>query len=313
MHTAGPIPLPKCLLGPLEKAVRDLLYLDGDAGMSFLRPGGEAALVSHDSLSWRIFKNPLALFVGGVAAVLLELAEPRVRTGVWEHSRFSSQPLNRIRRTGLAALTTVYGPRCESEKTIIRIGRLHEAIDGKTPSGRRYCANDPELLTWVHATASFSFFQAYNRYVCGQPFGNFDQFCQEGLMAAALYGAVHAPASEHEMQELFGSMQKTLEPSVIVFEFLKIMRTTSILPPALRPLQRLLVRAAVDILPCWVRQRLELDESWKLRLEEESLVRAIGTIADRVLIRANPAVQACVRLGLPEDYLYQHAVTVRAV
>jgi uncharacterized protein (DUF2236 family) len=305
--------LPKVLLGPLERAVRDLLSFEGDAGMTFLQPEGEKALTSHDSLSWRIFKSPLALFVGGTAAVLLELAEPRVRTGVWEHSRFRSQPLIRMRRTGLAALTTVYGPRCESEKMITRIRRLHEVIDGQTPSGQRYCANDPELLNWVHATATFGFFQAYSRYVCRQSPGNFDLFCQEGMPAATLYGALHAPASEHEMCALFDSMQESLEASSIVFEFLEIMQTTPILPPVWRPLQRLLVRAAIDILPRWVRQRLELDDSWKLGLGNVALVRKIGSISDRVLIRSNPAVQACVRLGLPEDYLYQHAVTASVV
>jgi len=31
------------------------------------------AFVSADSVSWRIFKNPVSLFVDGVAAVILEL------------------------------------------------------------------------------------------------------------------------------------------------------------------------------------------------------------------------------------------------
>jgi uncharacterized protein (DUF2236 family) len=61
----------------------------------FLRPAGEAALVSPDSVSWRVFKNPLSLFIGGVAAVILELAEPRVHTGVWEHITFRTDPIRR--------------------------------------------------------------------------------------------------------------------------------------------------------------------------------------------------------------------------
>jgi Uncharacterized protein conserved in bacteria len=46
------------------------------------RPVGEAALLSPESVSWRVFKNPLSLFIGGVTAVIMELAEPRVRAGV---------------------------------------------------------------------------------------------------------------------------------------------------------------------------------------------------------------------------------------
>lgn len=51
----------------------------------------------------------MALLVGGIAAVILELAEPRVHTGVWEHSLFRSDPVRRLQRTGLAAMATVYG------------------------------------------------------------------------------------------------------------------------------------------------------------------------------------------------------------
>ena len=40
-----------------------------------------AALTSPDSISWQVFKNPVAIFVGGITAVLLELAEPNGRLG----------------------------------------------------------------------------------------------------------------------------------------------------------------------------------------------------------------------------------------
>lgn len=84
--------------------------------VDFTRPEGEPALIAADSVSWRVFKNPVALYIGGIAAVLLELAEPRVRTGVWEHSSFRSDPLPRMKRTGLAAMVTVYGARSVAER-----------------------------------------------------------------------------------------------------------------------------------------------------------------------------------------------------
>jgi uncharacterized protein (DUF2236 family) len=33
-------------------------------------------------------QEPLSLFIGGVTAITMELAEPCVRTGVWEHTSF---------------------------------------------------------------------------------------------------------------------------------------------------------------------------------------------------------------------------------
>jgi uncharacterized protein (DUF2236 family) len=53
--------------------------------IDFLRPVGEAALVPPDSVSWHAFKNALSVFIGGVTAVIMELAEPLVRTGVGAH------------------------------------------------------------------------------------------------------------------------------------------------------------------------------------------------------------------------------------
>jgi hypothetical protein len=81
----------------------------------FSQPNGEAALVSPGSVSWRVFNNPLSLFIGDVTAVVMELAEPRVRTGVWEHTNFREDPIQRLRRTGLAAMVTVYGARSTAE------------------------------------------------------------------------------------------------------------------------------------------------------------------------------------------------------
>jgi uncharacterized protein (DUF2236 family) len=84
----------------------------------FSRPRGGPALVPAGSVSWRVFKNPVSLFIGGVAAVILELAEPSVRSGVWDHSSFRKDAVMRLRRTGAAAMMTVYGPRSAAENMI---------------------------------------------------------------------------------------------------------------------------------------------------------------------------------------------------
>ena len=108
---AMPIILPWPLQSSLEAATQALFDHGGQSSVDFLRPSGEAALVSPDSVSWRVFKNPLSLFIGGVSAVIMELAEPRVRAGIWEHTTFRVDPISRMRRTGLAAMVTVYGDR----------------------------------------------------------------------------------------------------------------------------------------------------------------------------------------------------------
>ena len=70
-----PIVLPWPLQSSLEAMARVLLEPGDRSSIDFSRPVGEAALVSPDSVSWRVFKNPLSLFIGGVTAVLMELAD----------------------------------------------------------------------------------------------------------------------------------------------------------------------------------------------------------------------------------------------
>src|SRR6266545_181402 len=123
-----PIVLPWPLQSSLEAAARALLEPGDRSHIDFSRPAGEAALVSPDSVSWRVFKNPVSLFIGGVTAVIMELAEPRVRTGVWEHTTFRLDPIRRLRRTGLAAMVTIYGARSTAEAMIARVRRMHNWV-----------------------------------------------------------------------------------------------------------------------------------------------------------------------------------------
>jgi uncharacterized protein (DUF2236 family) len=221
-----PIVLPWPLQSSLEAATRVLFESVDHPSVDFSQPAGGTALVSPNSVSWRVFKNPLSLFIGGVTAVIMELAEPRVRTGVWEHTSFRVDPIRRLRRIGFAAMVTIYGARSTAEAMIAGVRRL--------------------------------------------------------------------------------------ERSDIVFEFLAIMRSTPTLPLPLRPFQHLLVRAAIDLTPRWLRTILRLDELG-LRAWETAVVRQAAAFVDRIVLETNPAVQACRRMRLPADYLYPHNSATEAI
>jgi uncharacterized protein (DUF2236 family) len=299
-----PIVLPWPLQSGLEAATRALFDLGDQSSVDFLRPFGEAALVSPDSVSWRVFKNPLSVFIGGVAAVIMELAEPRVRTGVWEHTTFRVDPIRRLRRTGLAAMVTIYGARGKAEALIAGVRRMHDGVAGSTPAGEAYRANDPELLNWVQGTAAYGFLQAYHTYVRPLSALERDRYYAEGTLAANLYGG-SAATSEAALEKRFEAMSNRLERSDILFEFLAIMRSAPILPLPLRPVQPLLIRAAIDLTPHWLQTIVGLTDQG-LNTWEAALVRQIGAFADRVVLETNPAVQACRRMRLPANYLYVH-------
>jgi uncharacterized protein (DUF2236 family) len=271
----------------------------------FSRPRGEPALVPAGSVSWRVFKNPVSLFVGGVAAVILELAEPSVRSGVWDHSSFRKDAVMRLRRTGAAAMMTVYGPRSAAENMIQRVVRLHDRVSGVTPDGTPYHANDDaRLLDWVQATACYGFIEAYSRCVTPLSEAERSQAFAESAISAQLYGALGAPKSLKEWRALLARTGPQLERSEIIFEFLSIMRSAPILPRPLRPLQRLLIRAAVDLVPAALRDRLGLDHL-RLSIPQRATVVMLAGIADRVPLRTAPPSQACVRMGLTPGFLYR--------
>src|SRR5260370_15136786 len=201
------------MLLSLESTAQALLQTPGRRRIEFTRPLGEAALVAPDSTSWRIFKNPIALLVGGMAAVILELAEPAVRTGVWKHSTFLTDPMGRLRRTGLAAMVTVYGARSVALPMIQGVVRMHARVVGETPAGEAFTANDARLLTWVHATASFGFGDAYSRYVAPLSPLEMDALYREGLPPSHLYAAVGAPGTETGLLACFASIPGRLPAS----------------------------------------------------------------------------------------------------
>ena len=298
--------LPLGLQPRIEALARDFLQPPGLPWIDFSQPAGEPALAEPNSMSWQVFRNPISLFIGGIAAVLLEFGEPRVRTGVWEHSSFQGNAVARLQRTGLAAMVTVYGARSVAESMIAGVRQSHEKVAGTTPRGEPYRANDPELLDWVQATAAFGFLEAYCSYVAPLSLRRRDLFYAEGEPAGRLYGAVGAPTSTAEMNAILRRMRPRLEPSPIVFEFLKIMKSAPLLPQAFAPVQAMLIRAGVEIVPDWVRTILGLGAEWRLRPWETSLVKAAATLAGNYRIDSGPSAQACVRLGLPPDYLHRN-------
>ena len=274
----------------------------GMPAIDFSAPAGAPALFAADSLTWRVMKNPVALLAGGIAAVILELAEPRVRTGIWEHTSFRGDAVSRIRRTGYATMATIYAPAEAARALIGRVNAMHARVSGMTPAGVAYRADDPELLNWVQATAAFAFSEAYHRFVRPLSRAERDLFYAEGAGPTALYGATGAPASTAEMEALFAAIRGKLDRSEIVFEFLRIMRRAHFLPS--RRLQRLVVRAAVDIVPQWTRALLGLDARFGLRFGEGAMLSAMGWAGEHAVLADAPPAQACVRMGLGARVLY---------
>ncbi|BEV00199.1 oxygenase MpaB family protein [Novosphingobium olei] len=272
--------------------------------VDYRHPAGEPSLVPPDSVQWKVFRNMIAMGVGGVAAVLLEFADARIRTGVWEHSVYPVDPIGRSRRTGMAAMVGVYGPESMARKVIGGVNRMHAKVGGTTPAGRPYKALEPELLNWVHATAAYGFMKAYHTFV--RPLSPADQtrFFEEGAPVAALYGVTQVAASEADFLTMMEELLPDFEPHPINTEFLNIIASGKAAPGTPKALHRALARGAVSILPPVVRQRLELGPEWDLSPIERVALKAAGRLADAWRDTTSPAWQAAERLGLPGHFAW---------
>ncbi|WP_439814213.1 oxygenase MpaB family protein [Zavarzinia sp. CC-PAN008] len=273
--------------------------------IDYATPVGEAALHHPASVQWRVFKNPVALGVGGVAAVLMEFADARIRSGVWDHSIYKTDPIGRSKRTGIAAMVGVYGPASAARRVIAGVTNMHAKVAGTTPGGEAYKALDPELLDWVSATAGFGFLNAYDRFVSPLSEADKDRFYREGEIVARLYGVQVCPRSQADFLAMMERLAPRFEPHPIVTEFLDIIQSGKAAPGIPRVLHRALARAAVSILPPLVRDRLELGRAFDLTLADRLMLKAAGALAERVADPRAPACQASVRLGLPANFLYR--------
>ncbi|HPE47556.1 MAG TPA: oxygenase MpaB family protein [Hyphomonas sp.] len=273
--------------------------------VDYLHPTGEPAFAAPDSVSWQVFKNQVALAIGGVAAVLLEFADARIRSGVWDHSVFKSDPIGRSKRTGVAAMVGVYGPQSAARRVIQGVTNMHAQVRGTTPAGEAYTALDVELLDWVSATAGFGFLTAYDRFV--KPVSDADRkrFFEEGVPVARLYGVQNPVRSLEDFDAMLQKLLPRFEPHPINTEFLDIMCSGRAAPGVPKGLQSALVHAAVDILPPVVRERLELGPEYDLHPKGEATVELMAGLAERIPDPASPAAQASERLGLPRSFLWK--------
>lgn len=272
--------------------------------IDYRRPVGEPALVAPTSPQWRVFKNPVAIAIGGVAAVLLEFADARIRSGVWDHSTYKVDPIGRSKRTGIAAMAGVFGPASAARRIIGGVNRMHRKVVGETPKGEAYQALDPELLDWVSATATYGFLEAYHRFVAPVSEEDRRAYYRDGEPIARLYGVENPLRTDEDFVAMLNRLLPRFEAHPINLEFLDIIQSGKAAPAVPRMLHRALARAAISLLPPEVRQRLELGAQYDLTRMDTLLLRAAGKLADKVRSRHSPAWQAAQRLGLPGEFAW---------
>lgn len=222
----------------------------------------DEALFSPDSMVWQVHGDVVSMMVGGVSALLLQMLHPVVLAGVWDHSNFRTDMLGRLRRTARFITATTYGERAEAEAAITRVRAVHSRLGGALPDGTPYRADDPALLAWVHVSEAWSFLAAWQHYGDHRltP-AQQDLYYAEFSNIGTALGADAVPRNRADTDQMFRAMHPALKADDRTRQVARLVLDHTPSNLLATPLQRIIMQAAVDLLPEWARRMHRLNPS----------------------------------------------------
>lgn len=238
------------------------------------RPG----TVSRD-----VLRRPVFL-LGGMNALLLQLAEPGVAAGVAEHSDFSNRMFDRLQHTLHLMVYVGLGEPADAGRALRAMDRAHQGVQGSLPDGSGYDADDPELRLWVLATLIGTVLAVEVTYV-----GEFDEdarrrYYRESRELARAFGVNDAPADLDEFRAYMSHRISRLEVTDVakgMAESVLHPRLGWGIPPAVFAPLRLLT---ADLLPTRLREPYGLGlspaQTWWLRRFQTGSRAALPRLPD---------------------------------
>ncbi|MDP7325427.1 MAG: oxygenase MpaB family protein [Qipengyuania citrea] len=252
-----PIPLSERLRLKLVEQVRGV-FNDVESGQQPVPPSDEA-LFARDTPIRMVHADIVAMMVGGIRGLLLQMLHPHALQGVLDHSNFRSDMHGRLRRTARFIAVTTFGHRDDAQAAIDRVNRIHAAVGGTLPDGSPYSASDPRVLAWVHVAEATSFLAAYLRHVRpDMPGAEQDEYYRQFAVIALALGADPVPTNRAEAEAIFRELRSDLAASPAAREVadLVLSQRPKGAPPAV---QTLLGAEAVALLPPFARSMLGLE------------------------------------------------------
>lgn len=226
--------------------------LVGAEEIDLTRPRGDPGLFGPGSATWDVHGDFAAMLIGGVSSLLMQMLHPAAMAGVWDHSGFRRDMTGRLKRTAQFVSVTTFGSTAAAERAIARVRAIHRRVAGTLPDGAPYAADDPALLTWVHAAEVDGFLRAHLRYRDPlMPGSRQDAYLAEMALVARRLGAADVPEDRVALTRYLQAMRPALRADARTREVVgRLLRQPS--PSLLNaPANRLMLRAGVDMLPEW--------------------------------------------------------------
>ena len=243
-------------------------------------PASDNALYPRNSVVWRVHGDVTSMMVGGVSALLMQMLHPAALAGVWDHSEARRDMIGRLRRTARFIAVTTYGERAAAEAAIAKVRSIHEQVAGTVPDGTGYRADDPRLLAWVHVAGAIMFLDSWRRYAEPRMTAeDQDRYFAESALVAGMLGTDPVPRSRAEAERLIQEFRPQLRSDDRTRAFRRAVLDAP--APSLKevPVQKLLMAAAVDLLPDFAREMHGLKRSLLPPLAVRSATMALaGTL-----------------------------------
>ena len=217
-------------------------------------PASDQALFPPGSVIRRVHGDVTSMMVGGIAALLTQMLHPKALAGVWDHSDVHADMLGRLRRTARFIAVTTFGHRDKAEAAIARVRAIHEQVRGSLPDGSEYRATDPGLLAWVHVAGAVNFLDGWRRYAePAMSVADQDRYFAESGEIARLLDADPVPRTRAEAERLIREFVAELRADERTREFRELVLKAPARSIRETPVQRLLMNAAIDLMPDFAR------------------------------------------------------------
>lgn len=268
-------------------------------GVQYTSPPGDPGLFGPNSISWRVGSDWPSALVGGMSGLILGTLHPLVLAGTLDHSIFRTDPIGRLARTASFVMATAFGSTEVANRVVDYVNRLHRNISGTAPNGGSYSATDPALAVWTHVTIYGGFLEGHLRYAPNPLRGEeIDAYWDEIARVPEMLGARGVPRSRQQVEEYYQRVRPELEGSTDALQSARwvldggkgdtptvrdsaealvqawgelmpgpvaaalnrrILRPAS--AGAVRLAYAIFARTAVDLLPEWSREMLQLQRS----------------------------------------------------
>lgn len=251
------------------------VFNDVEAGQQPV-PISDEAYFAKDTPIRMVHADAVSMMIGGIRGLLLQMLHPAALQGVLDHSNFREDMHGRLRRTARFIAVTTFGHRDDVDAAIARVNAIHNQVTGTLPDGALYSARDPEVLAWVHLAEAVSFLEAYIRYVRpSMSFADQDEYFRQFALVARKLGADPIPETRNEAEKLMRQFRSQLHssPEAIEVAQLVLRQKPANAPPAV---QKVLGTAAVDLLPDYAREMLQLKRPGLERLPAKMAAIGVG-------------------------------------